>query len=79
MEYIEVTGRTIDDALTNACLKLETTSDNIEYEVIEKGSNGLFGIFNSRLRLRPNLRKKLLKRQKRLLRKKQLLRQIIQR
>ena len=35
MEYIEVTGRTIDDALTNACLKLETTSDNIEYEVIE--------------------------------------------
>ena len=48
MEYIEVTGRTIDDALTNACLKLETTSDNIEYEVIEKGSNGLFGIFNSK-------------------------------
>ena len=40
--------RTIDDALTNACLKLETTSDNIEYEVIEKGSNGLFGIFNSK-------------------------------
>lgn len=33
----------------------------------------------SRVRLRPNLRKKLLKRQKRLLRKKQLLRQIIQR
>ena len=48
MEYIEVTGRTIDDALTNACLKLEITSDNIEYEVIEKGSNGLFGIFNSK-------------------------------
>lgn len=43
MEYIEVTGRTIDDALTNACLKLETTSDNIEYEVIEKGSTGFLG------------------------------------
>jgi spoIIIJ-associated protein len=57
MEYIEVTGRTIDDALTNACLKLETTSDNIEYEVIEKGSNGLFGIFNSsQQRLRQELR-----------------------
>ena len=57
MEYIEVTGRTIDDALTNACLKLETTSDNIEYEVIEKGSNGLFGIFNSKQqRLRQELR-----------------------
>ena len=48
MEYIEVTGKSVDDALTNACLKLETTSDNIEYEVIEKGSNGLFGIFNSK-------------------------------
>ena len=44
MEYIEVTGRTIDDALTNACLKLETTSDNIEYEVIEKGSAGFLGM-----------------------------------
>ena len=53
MEYIEVTGRTIDDALTNACLKLETTSDNIEYEVIEKGSNGLF---QSQQRLRQELR-----------------------
>lgn len=57
MEYIEVTGRTIDDALTNACLKLETTSDNIEYEVIEKGSNGLFGILiQSQQRLRQELR-----------------------
>ena len=34
MEYIEVTVRTIDDSLTNACLKLETTIDNIEYEFI---------------------------------------------
>lgn len=57
MEYIEVTGRTIDDALTNACLKLETTSDNIEYEVIEKGSNG-YSVFliQSQQRLRQELR-----------------------
>lgn len=36
MEYIEVTGKSVDEAITNACLKLETSSDNIEYEVIEK-------------------------------------------
>ena len=48
MEYIEVSGKTVDEALTNALLKLETTSDKVEYEVIDKGSNGLLGIFNSK-------------------------------
>ena len=48
MEFIEITGKSLEEAITNACVKLETSSDNIEYEVIEKGSNGLFGIFNSK-------------------------------
>ena len=48
MEYIEVTGKTLDEAITNALLQLETTSDKVEYEVIEKGSNGILGIFNSK-------------------------------
>lgn len=48
MEYIEVSGRTVDEALTNALLKLETSSDKVEYEVVEKGSTGILGIFNSK-------------------------------
>ena len=44
MDYIEVTGKTVDDAITNALIQLETTSDQIEYEVIEKGSNGFLGL-----------------------------------
>lgn len=44
MNYIEVTGKTVDDAITNALIQLETTSDQIEYEVIEKGSNGFLGL-----------------------------------
>ena len=36
MEKIEVTGKTVEEALTNALLKLETTSDKVEYEVLEK-------------------------------------------
>ena len=44
MDYIEVTGKTVDDAIKNALIQLETTSDQIEYEVIEKGSNGFLGL-----------------------------------
>lgn len=44
MEYIEVSGRTVEDAVTEAVIKLGTTSDKIEYEVIEKGSAGFLGI-----------------------------------
>lgn len=36
MEYIEVSAKTIDDALTEASIKLGTTSDKLEYEVIDK-------------------------------------------
>ena len=43
MDFIEITGKTVEDAITNALIKLETTSDNIEYEVIEKGSTGFLG------------------------------------
>ena len=46
MDYIEVSGKNIDEALTNALIELETTSDKVEYEVIEKGSSGFLGMFN---------------------------------
>ena len=44
MDYIEVSGKNVDEALTNALIKLETTSDIVEYEVIEKGSAGFLGM-----------------------------------
>ncbi|MCD8157088.1 MAG: protein jag [Clostridiales bacterium] len=47
MEYIEVTAKTVDDAITDALIKLGVTSDQIEYEVIEKGSTSFLG-FNSK-------------------------------
>ena len=43
MEYIEFTGKTVDDAITEACQKFTITSDRLEYEVIEKGTAGIFG------------------------------------
>ena len=47
MEYIEVKGKTVDDAVTEALVQLGTTSDQIEYEVVDKGSSGFLG-FNSK-------------------------------
>ena len=44
MEYIQITGKNVDEAVTNALIKLGTTSDKLEYEVIEKGSSGFLGI-----------------------------------
>lgn len=44
MEFIEVSAKTVDDAITEASIKLGTTSDKIEVEVIEKDSTGFLGI-----------------------------------
>ena len=41
MEFKEFTGKTVDDAITEAQIYFNTTSDKIEYEIIEKGSIGL--------------------------------------
>lgn len=44
MEYRDFSGKTVDDALTEALIALNTTSDKIEYTVVEKGSAGFLGI-----------------------------------
>ncbi len=44
MDFVEISAKTVEDALTEACLKLGTTSDKLEYEVIEKGSTGFLGL-----------------------------------
>lgn len=44
MQYKEYSGKTVEDAITNALVDLGATSDQIDYEVIDKGSVGLLGI-----------------------------------
>ena len=44
MDSIEITAKTVDDAITEGLIKLGTTSDKIETEIIEKGSSGFLGI-----------------------------------
>lgn len=44
MDMITVTAKTVEEAVTKALIELETTSDKLEYEVVEKGSAGFLGI-----------------------------------
>lgn len=44
MEYIEISAKTVSEAITEACQKLEITSDKLIYEVIDEGSTGFLGL-----------------------------------
>lgn len=48
MDMITVSAKTLDEAITKALIELQTTSEHLHYEVIEKGSSGLFGIFGAK-------------------------------
>ena len=41
---IEVSAKTVSDAITEACQKLGVTSDKLDYQVVEEGSSGFLGI-----------------------------------
>lgn len=43
MDMITVSAKTLDEAITKALIELETTSDNLDYKIIEKGSSGILG------------------------------------
>ncbi len=43
MEFIEVSAKTVGDAVTDALVQLGVTSDQLEYEVINEGSTGFLG------------------------------------
>ena len=56
MEWLEITAKTVDEALTEALIKLQTTSDRVEYEIIEKESSGFLGLFNKPAKIRVKLK-----------------------
>ena len=45
-EWKEFSAKTVDEAINNALVELETTRENLEYEVIEKESSGILGLFS---------------------------------
>ena len=45
MEFKEITAKTVDEAITKACLEFETSSDNLEIQVVQEGTSGFLGIY----------------------------------
>lgn len=43
MEFIEVSEKTVNDAITDALVQLGVTSSQLEYEVVNEGSTGFLG------------------------------------
>lgn len=43
MEFREITAKTVDEAITKACLEFGISSDNLEIEVVREGTSGFFG------------------------------------
>ncbi|MBR3811342.1 MAG: protein jag [Agathobacter sp.] len=44
MDFMEFSAKTVEDALTEASVSLGIPSNELEYEVIEKGSTGFLGL-----------------------------------
>ncbi len=44
MDYRKFNAKTVDDAITEACKAFSVTSEKLDYEVVEEGSNGFLGI-----------------------------------
>ena len=43
-EYIEITEKTVDDAITTACQRLSVTSNRLDYIVVQREKSGFLGI-----------------------------------
>ena len=52
MDWLEVEDKTVQEALTQATIKLGLTSDQVEYEVIEEEKSSLLGLFSKPARIR---------------------------
>ena len=55
-EYIEITERTVSEAITVACQKLAVPSERLEYEVIDPGKTGFLGIGSRAAKIRARIR-----------------------
>ena len=52
MKSIEATGKTVKDAIRNGLAELGCDSDDVDIQVVEMGSPGLFGMFGRLAKVR---------------------------
>ncbi len=56
MEWVETTGKTVDDARESALDQLGVAGDDAEFEVLEEPRSGLFGLTRGEARVRARVR-----------------------
>jgi spoIIIJ-associated protein len=62
MKVLEVTGKTVEDALNNALSDLRVTKDRVEIEVLDSGNKGFLNLIGSRpARIRVKLKRDYIK------------------
>ena len=48
MKTIEMTGKTVDEALKNALNELKLTKEEVDIEIIDEGSKGIFNLIGNK-------------------------------
>ena len=48
MPQIEFEGKNIDDAVSNACKKLNCDKNNLKFDILSSGSTGIFGLIGAK-------------------------------
>ncbi|NLM54518.1 MAG: protein jag, partial [Firmicutes bacterium] len=48
MNSVEVVGRTVEEAISEALSRLQATRDEVNITVLDEGTKGLFGILGSK-------------------------------
>lgn len=61
MKFVEKVAKNIDSAITDALIELGATTDEVNIEVLEKGSKGIFGIGAKNARVRVTLKEQEIK------------------
>jgi spoIIIJ-associated protein len=56
MESYEFTGKTVDEAIADGLRTLKVTADQVEIEVLNKGSRGIFGLGSEPAQVRLSIR-----------------------
>ncbi|WP_456277193.1 RNA-binding cell elongation regulator Jag/EloR [Bacillus sp. AK128] len=59
MKEVTATGQSVNEAIDSALAQLQTTSDEIDIEIIDEGKKGFLGLFGARLsvvkvKIKPN-------------------------
>ena len=54
--FVETTGKTVDEAIASALIHLGVPSDQVDIEVLDEGSKGILGLFGKNAKIRATLK-----------------------